>query len=212
MTEEFELSGKRHFGLWQKKDRMVLLGYSANQNNVLCVRLDMLPEDERVELIKIALNSGLQNHNNLVSVLSSVKHTKSGEYWMTQIAMRDKRNDGSVVRAYVKDLTEVHPDLIAFYKGYAPKKTTPALKISEAEKAAVLGEAYHRSEGATSQAPVADAAPSGTNELLMEVLQKISSRLDQIDEKLKPAKRGRPPTPKIEGNTVQGDNGIQTDL
>lgn len=209
MDFDDDLRGKRHFAIWQKRDRVALLGYSRRNNDVLAVRLDTLPEDERNELINIATNADLQRRLELASTLNTIKHTKSGETWFTNIAMRLRRGDGSVIRVYVKDLYEVEPDQLAFYKGYGPKAPQPAhLQISEAEKAAVLGDDYRQRtlQGTTSAsvtpqveqetvsqpAPAPASAPASEMNALAAVLGQMTQVLQRIDENTRPKKPGRP--------------------
>ncbi len=215
----------RHFALWQKRDRVVLIGYSKKNNDVLVVRLDQLPEDERHDLTQIAMHPNVQNKFELTPVLNIERHSKSGETWLTNIAMRLRRHDGSVMKVYVKDLSDVEDLQMSYYKGYNPPGAPGQLRISEAEKAAVLGDDYRQrqmhSTGITSQsinppAPqdmmqpgtgtgsIATPAPEQNSNVdiasainnMAAVMSQVAQRLGNLEEKAKPPRRGRPSTKK----------------
>lgn len=208
----------RHFALWQKKEPVILIGYSKRNNDVLAIKLDQLPEDEREELKVIALNPNIQTKYELTPTLQNAKHSKSGETWMTNIAMRLRRHDGSVVKVWVKDLYDIDEQQLAYYKGYGPEDAPGKLRISEAEKIAVLGDDYRQlqmrstnSDSINPPAPEAEeqifssksepttpAAPAATDALaaalnnLAAGFGQMSQVLARIDANTAPGKPGRP--------------------
>jgi hypothetical protein len=209
----------RHFAMWQKRDQVVLIGYSKKNNDVLVVKLDQLPEDERNELQQIALHPDIQRKYELTPTLTTARHSKSGETWMTNIAARLRRHDGSVAKAFIKDLYEVEDSQMSYYKGYGPPDAPGQLRISESEKAAVLGDDYRQRElrdtGTRSasvtpadqapvyrDAPVAESAPAQSNELasvlrdMTAMMGKVVDRLESVEAKVKaPASRRNKPKP-----------------
>ena len=212
----------RHFALWQKKEPVILIGYSKRHNDVLAIKLEQLPEDEREELKVIALNPNIQTKYELTPTLQNTKHSKSGETWMTNIAMRLRRHDGSVIKCWVKDLYDVDEAQLAYYKGYGPEDAPGRLRISEAEKMAVLGDDYRQLQmrsttGSSSINPpmeevsfgdggkgdttetVATAQSAPPNDALAAALSAVAAGLGQmnqvlarIDANTAPGKPGRP--------------------
>ena len=75
---------KMHFGKWRDEE-VVIAGHKESINQVLLVRLNALPSDEKEHLIKIAASESAQNEDYLVNILERVQH-KSNRVWV------EKRN------------------------------------------------------------------------------------------------------------------------
>lgn len=113
----------RHYATFRREE-VIVAGYNRGRNDCLVVRLTMLPVDEQADLRRIASSTIAQSQDTLTMLLMGERH-KSGRDWMTHLAERKQRNDGSVMTLPLKELEDMHPEQKAFFKGYGKPVAAP---------------------------------------------------------------------------------------
>ena len=99
-----------------KGHEAVVCGYRPSMNQCMIVLIGSLPQDEGMELRRIAMSSVAQEHDYLVPTLQVELH-KSQADWFSHLCTRMKRNDGAVVEISIKELDDMNPHQKSFFKG-----------------------------------------------------------------------------------------------
>jgi len=115
MSEEQRI-WKMHFGRWRDEE-IVIAGHKESINQVLLVRLNALPADEKDHLVKIAASDAAQQEDYLVNILERVNH-KSNRKWVEHIFEHLRRGNGAFQSVSLKDVQEMNQVQKNFFKGY----------------------------------------------------------------------------------------------
>lgn len=117
MTEDKEQRvWKMHFGKWRDEE-VVIAGHKESINQVLLVRLNALPSDEKEHLVKIAASDAAQQEDYLVNILERVNH-KSNRKWVEHIFEHLRRGNSAFQSVSLKDVQEMNQTQKNFFKGY----------------------------------------------------------------------------------------------
>jgi hypothetical protein len=115
MAEEQRI-WKMHFGRWRDEE-VVIAGHKESINQVLLVRLNALPADEKEHLVKIAASEAAQQEDYLVNILERVNH-KSNRKWVEHIFEHLRRGNSAFQSVSLKDVQEMNQVQKNFFKGY----------------------------------------------------------------------------------------------
>lgn len=115
MSEEKRI-WKMHFGKWRDEE-VVIAGHKESINQVLLIRLNALPSDEKEHLVKIAASEAAQSEDYLVNILERVNH-KSNRKWVEHMFEHLRRGNSAFQSVSLKDIQEMNQNQKSFFKGY----------------------------------------------------------------------------------------------
>lgn len=196
------MSNQRHFAKLRGEE-VVVIGYKRSMNACMICRLNSLPQDESMQLRRIASSVNSQEKDYLVQTLQVEQH-KSGQDWFTYLVARLHRGDGSVSSIPLKELEDMHQGQKAFFKGYGKSVTEAEKKTPEEESGIENGvpQAYISDEEKKEKQRAAAMAVDPGQQAMMQLMQQmvegqiqltetlnsLSEKLDD-DKSIKPAKK-----------------------
>jgi len=111
MTE----STLRHYGK-HNREEVVVIGYKKSINAVLLVRVNALSMDDQMDLRRIASSEIAQKMDYLIPLLQKEPH-RSGQDWFSYLCKHHAFK--TIMNSLpIKEITEMHPEQLAFFKGY----------------------------------------------------------------------------------------------
>jgi len=156
----------RHYAKWNQEE-VIILGYNNKMNDCIIVRVTALPVDDQVHLRQIASSTYAQTQDFLMPLLQSQMHASKYD-WLRYLLTRLARNDKTVVKVPLKDLSEMNPEQKAFFGGWGKSTSKP-----ESAKAP-LGSPEHNEQAQQEQQALVDL-PGGVQEQIDQNVPTVQS-------------------------------------
>jgi hypothetical protein len=180
------MSNPRHFAKFRGEE-VIVVGHKKSMNECLVCRLTMLPQEESQQLRRIAMSSTAQGQDYLVDTLKVEAH-KSNSDWMSYIATRLIRKDGSVISIPIKELEDMNVDQKAFFKGYGKSLRDEEKRVIDSDEDDYIKAKEVSSTTLSEQPPKYNDQMMTLMASLVEGQNKLASELANLTNKLQPSK------------------------